>query len=131
MGGLTDLDKMLATLEPEVREGEYVYLLDPGPSTVLEVEAMVTEAEGRALVVRREVADRAGLAYESAFAWIALRVHSSLEAVGLTAAFSAALGAAGISCNVLAGLHHDHILVPVRQCDEAVRVLRSLAGQAR
>ena len=36
-------------------------------------------------------------------AWISLTVHSDLEAVGLTAAFSTALGQAGVSCNVVAG----------------------------
>ncbi len=128
MSGMTDLEQMLATLRPEVRDGEYVYVLDPGPSTVLESEAVIQETEGRCLVVRREVADAAGLAYDVVLSWITLTVHSSLEAVGLTAAFSTALGEAGISCNVLAGLHHDHLLVPVSRRDEAVTTLRALAG---
>ena len=34
---------------------------------------------------------------------------------------------AGISCNVLAGLHHDHILVPVDQRDRAITILQELA----
>jgi hypothetical protein len=63
--------------------------------------------------------------------WITLTVHSSLEAVGLTAAFSTALGDAGISCNVLTGLHHDHVLVPVGRRDDAVTVLRELSGRHR
>ena len=129
MAGLTDLQQMLATLHPEVREGEYVYVTDPGPSTALEPEAVVVEGEGRALVVRREVADAAGLPYDFVGSWITLTVHSSLEAVGLTAAFSTALARAGIGCNVLAGLHHDHILVPADRRDDAVAVLRGLAGQ--
>ena len=125
---MTDLEQMLATLEPLVREGEYVYVLDPGGSvTMPAAEAVVAEAEGRALVVRREAADRAGLPYDFVGAWITLSVHSSLEAVGLTAAFSAALAQAGIGCNVLAGLHHDHLLVPYAQRDAAVAALRALA----
>ena len=36
-------------------------------------------------------------------------------------------GCAG-PCNVLAGYHHDHLLVPAERADEAVSVLRSLAG---
>lgn len=63
-------------------------------------------------------------------AWLTLTVHSSLEAVGLTAAFSAALGEAGISCNVLAGFHHDHILVPWALRDAAVATLRGLRDTA-
>jgi hypothetical protein len=127
---MTDLQQMLATLEPKVRDGEYVYVTDPGGSvTALEPDALVQEDEGRAMVVRRDVADEAGLAYEFVGAWITLTVHSSLEAVGLTAAFSTALAEADIGCNVLAGLLHDHILVPAARCEDAVAVLRALASR--
>ena len=43
--------------------------------------------------------------------WITLRVHSALDAVGMTAAFSVALAVAGLSVNVVAGLHHDQVFV--------------------
>ncbi len=129
MAGMTDLQQMLATLEPEVREGEYVYVTDTGGSSAaLEPEALIHEDEGRTLVLRREVADEAGLAYEFVGSWITLSVHSSLDAVGLTAAFSTALAHAGIGCNVLAGRYHDHILVPHSQREDAVAVLRELAA---
>ncbi len=59
-------------------------------------------------------------------AWITLRVDSTLEQVGLTALFSRALADTGISCNVLAGLRHDHLLVPADRADEALEVLRGL-----
>ena len=131
MAGVTDLEQLLATLEPQVRAGEYVYVADPGLSSALGAEAVIHEAEGRAMVLRREVADEAGLTYDVVLSWITLTVHSSLEAVGLTAAFSTALGHAGISCNVLAGLHHDHVLVPVGRRDDAVAVLRELSGRHR
>ena len=39
---------------------------------------------------------------------------------------SKALGEASISCNVLAGAYHDHILVPVERRDDALAVLREL-----
>ena len=129
MAGMTDLQQMLATLEPEVRDGEYVYVTDPGGSSaVVEPEALIAEDEGRTLVVRREVADEAGLAYEFVGSWITLTVHSSLDAVGLTAAFSSALARAGIGCNVLAGRYHDHILVPHTRREDAVAVLRALSS---
>ncbi len=130
MAGMTDLQQMLATLEPEVRDGEYVYVTDPGGSPgVLEPDALIDEAEGRSLVVRREVADEAGLAYDFVGSWITLTVHSSLDAVGLTAAFATALADAGIGCNVLAGRYHDHILVPHTRREHAVAVLRALSNQ--
>jgi hypothetical protein len=135
VAGVTDLEQLLATLEPQVRDGEYVYVAAPDSSAdssaVLGAEAVIHEAEGSAMVLRREVADEAGLTYDVVLSWITLTVHSSLEAVGLTAAFSTALGDAGISCNVLAGLHHDHVLVPVGRRDDAVTVLRELSGRHR
>jgi hypothetical protein len=39
---------------------------------------------------------------------------------------STALSDAGISCNVLAGYHHDHLLVPSDRADEAIAVLQRL-----
>ena len=38
-----------------------------------------------------------------------------------------ALADAGISCNVLAGYHHDHLLVPADQTQRALGVLRHLS----
>jgi len=61
------------------------------------------------------------------WARISLGVESSLEAVGLTAAFSRALADLGISANVIAALHHDHIFVPWDRRDEALKALQSLA----
>jgi len=58
-------------------------------------------------------------------------VPSDLAAVGLTAAFAQALAAVGISCNVLAGAHHDHLFVPVDRATDALAALRALQqGQA-
>ncbi|MNG35746.1 hypothetical protein D3C84_1225580 [compost metagenome] len=61
-------------------------------------------------------------------AWITLQVHSSLAAVGLTAAFASALGQANISCNVIAGYHHDHLFVAQADAERALAVLRQLAA---
>ena len=68
-------------------------------------------------------ADGAGLAYDGTMEWIALRVPSELDAVGLTAAFSAALAVAAISANVVAGLHHDHVFVPAGRAGRAGRAV--------
>jgi hypothetical protein len=50
-------------------------------------------------------------------------VHSSLEAVGLTAAVAGALTAAGISANVVAAFHHDHVFVPADRAEAAMAQL--------
>ena len=72
-----------------------------------EVHASIRESEGVSYVLERHDADRLGLSYDFVAGWISLTVHSALEAVGLTAAVSAAFTKQGISCNVIAGLFHD------------------------
>jgi uncharacterized protein len=54
-------------------------------------------------------------------------VHSDLAAVGLTAAFAGALASEGISCNVIAGFHHDHLFVPWERRADAMAALGRLA----
>ncbi len=123
-----DLHTLLATMHPVRRDGEFVYVLWPhGKPLSGGIMAAVREAEGLTVVMPRADADSAGLPYDFVGAWITLEVHSSLEAVGLTAAVGAALTEAKISCNVLAGFHHDHLLVPVADADRALEVLHELA----
>ena len=92
-------------------------------------EARVREAEGVSLVMQRADADAAGLTYDFVAAWITLAVHSSLAGIGLTAAVAAALTERRISCNVIAGYHHDHLLVPIHRADDALVTLRTLSGR--
>ncbi len=129
MAGESDLTTLLRSMHPVIREGDYVYALWPhGRPLEGNIEAAVREAEGLTVVLRREEAGRLGLSYDFVAAWITLQIHSALEAVGLTAAVSSALTAAGISCNVLAGFHHDHLLVPSTERRHAMEVLE-LLGQ--
>ncbi|WP_427133314.1 N-acetyltransferase [Pseudarthrobacter sp. S9] len=135
MTGEKDLHTLLATMHPVRRDGEFVYVLWPhGKPLAGGIAAAVREAEGLTVVMLRADADGLGLSYDFVAAWITLEVHSSLEAVGLTAAVGAALTEAKISCNVLAGFHHDHLLVPVADAERALEVLHELAedsGQQR
>ncbi|MEU8773723.1 ACT domain-containing protein [Streptomyces sp. NPDC048606] len=130
MSGERDLRKLLSGMRPELNDGSYVFCTLPAGAplpTGLDPVATVLEAEGRTLVLRREEADAAGLAYAYTAGWITLRVHSALDAVGLTGAFAAELAAHGLSCNVIAGYHHDHLFVPEERAAEAVAVLERLA----
>jgi uncharacterized protein len=85
--------------------------------------AMVKEGPSTTVVLPVEAARRAGQRGPVELAWLTLTVQSSLEAVGLTAAVSGRLAAVGIACNVLAGYHHDHLLVPVDRVDDAIAAL--------
>ena len=127
MSGETDLSRLIAAMQPAVREGEYVFVsLARLPD--VECEATVREDEGVTCVVRRAIADDRGWAYDFVAGWITLEVHSALAAVGLTAAVSQALTSQGISCNVLAGHFHDHLLVPLDRVADAARALEELSA---
>jgi hypothetical protein len=128
---MTDLREMLASAAPGARDGEYVFVsVSAEAASQLPAEATIGEEEGVTVVLLREHADAARLPYDYVARWITLTVNSSLAAVGLTAAFATALGDAGISCNVLAAYHHDHILVGAEDAQRALDVLRELAKTA-
>jgi hypothetical protein len=118
-----DLRKLLAGIDPLLHDGEWVFCAAAVPGALMTFQ----ESEGTTSIVSRAMADAHGLPYSLVTAWITLRVHSDLAAVGFTAAFSTALAAAGIGCNVVAAFHHDHLFVPHERGREAVQILRSLA----
>ena len=123
---------LLRTMEAVLNEGVYVYaILPPGADVSrLAPVVMVQEREGTTLVIEEEAARRNGLAVVFRAAWITLTVHSDLQAVGLTAAFATALGQARISCNVVAGVFHDHIFVPIEAAQAAMAALWTLQRSA-
>ena len=61
------------------------------------------------------------------WARITLGVQSSLAAIGLTARVAEALAARGISANMVAAFHHDHVFVPWERREEALALLRGLS----
>lgn len=129
MAGIHDLSQLLAKMEPELQEGEYVFLTFPTsskPSLPADTVATIQEPEGLTAVVPRYWADTNGYSFDFVAAWILLRVHSDLAAIGLTAAVSTALAEGGISCNVIAGYYHDHLFVPKEKAPEALANLRKL-----
>jgi hypothetical protein len=125
--GEHDLGRLLATMQPVVRPGEFVFAtMSEAPD--VECEVTVREDEGLTCVVRREMADTMGWPYDFVAGWITLQVHSALAAIGLTAAVSEALTERGISCNVVAGYFHDHLLVPHDRLEDALSALEALSS---
>ena len=123
--GETDLGAMLATMSVRRRAGTFTFV-EVGaltPELVDSAHSIVVEADSTTVVLPVDAAERAGFEVLVELAWLTLEVHSSLEAVGLTAAVSARLAARGIPCNVLAGYRHDHLLVPIGRADEAMAAL--------
>ncbi|AJX31224.1 ACT domain-containing protein [Burkholderia oklahomensis] len=128
----SDLTKLLCTLQPALQPGVYAFttIAPDAPVLLADVVATFREAEGLTVVAEEPVVARHGWPILMRAAWITLTVHSDLHAVGLTAAFATALGRAGISCNVLAAAHHDHIFVPFEDGERALAALVALQREA-
>jgi len=130
MSGETNLDQLLRTMAPVRQPGAYVFctVASLHGLDVSESIGQFREPEGITLILPQGTADRLQLPYAYEAAWLTLTVHSSLEAVGLTAAVAQALAAAQVSCNVVAAYYHDHIFVATRDAEKALEVLRQLAA---
>lgn len=128
------LSVLLQNLQPRLLPDDYVFChLDQGRYGALahrQPLASVAEEGGLSLVLSRTSADEEGLSYQGVFRCISLHVFSSLQAVGLTAAVSSELAKSNISANLIAGTHHDHLLVPEHKADQALEHLIALSAQA-
>ncbi len=127
-GSIRDLKALLMGMDPVLSERKWCFhgISDVTftPDTAF---AVIREAEGVSCIIPAQAAPE----NSSQFAQITLMVHSDLEAVGLTAAVAGSLATSGIACNVVAGLHHDHLFVPWDRRDEALALLKRLSLDAR
>lgn len=132
MLGETNLQVLLKSMRPKLRSDEYVFVCVAHDAMDKLVElnplAMVREEEGMTLVITRQSAEMAGIEFDSVFSCITLTVHSSLDAVGLTAAFSNKLAQHDISANVIAGYYHDHIFVQATKAEQALAALQEFSA---
>ena len=132
MMGERDLNILLCSLAPTLLPGTFVFVTVPsgryGAYAELEPLVSVQEREGLSLMLASEHAAALPYPSSSALRCISLGVHSSLDAVGLTAVVSSALAEAGISANVVAGFYHDHIFVPAASAERALARLGQLTS---
>ena len=130
MAGETDLDKLIALMQPKLLERDYVFctLTEGSQAEAADLQPLATyqEDEGMSLLLEKARADQAGLEYSGVFKGLTLSVHSSLEAVGFTAAVANKLAASGISANVIAAHYHDHVFVPADRAEQALSLLTTL-----
>ena len=125
MSGEVNLEILLNNMRPVLNTGDYVFcnVSSFDKIDLKQIIGSFKEEEGITLIISKAYADRLGLNYSSIMSWITLQIHSSLEAVGLTAVFSSILSKNNISCNVIAGYYHDHIFVLKEDAKKAVEVL--------
>ncbi|OED86903.1 ACT domain-containing protein [Vibrio breoganii] len=130
MSGIKELDQLLKSMKPHLQEEEFVFCTVEGKlSDYIELNPVGTfiEPEGLTLVLERRIAEQKQLQFDGAFRMITLTVHSSLEAVGLTAAVSTKLAEKGISANVIAAYYHDHIFVQAAKAELALQALNEFS----
>ncbi len=133
MSGAMDLSYMLREANPVLDPEDYVFLClaaDYGDHADWRPIASFSENEGLTLVVSKDIADANSQTYDGVFSRITLQVHSSLNAVGLTAKFAERLTANNISANVFAGFYHDHIFVAASDAEQAMMALSTLADSS-
>lgn len=131
MPGETNLNILLKSMRPTLKRGDYVFCTtkDTDIFKASDVLSFFREDEGITVILKKERADELELEYSFIASWITLTIHSSLEAVGLTAAFASALSAENISCNVIAGYYHDHIFVDREDALRAIDTLDRLSAE--
>ncbi|WP_261511604.1 ACT domain-containing protein [Chryseobacterium paludis] len=130
MSGEKDLKTLLQNMKPVLNSGEYVFCKVESLNEIPDLEKLVfffRETEAVTVVLETSVADEWELEYSYISSWITLNVHSSLEAVGLTAAFANTLKHENISCNVVAAYYHDHIFVVKEDAEKAMSALVMLS----
>ena len=115
MSGETDLERLWQA-RPGLDEGQYAFETAAEAPVLGDAFALIREDEGVTVI-------RPG----PGWARITLTVHSSLAAVGLTAAVSQALAAEDIPANIVAAAYHDHLFVPWDRRADALAVLHRLS----
>jgi hypothetical protein len=130
---MTAVHPLLRELRPVLNPGNFVFATVAGNQHVppAGIIASIREPEGLSVILEESEAKWLGLSPALRCAWITLAVHTGLDDVGVTAGFTSALARAGISCNVVAGVRHDHVFVPLEQAGAAMGVLASLAAPAQ
>ncbi|MGS2723347.1 ACT domain-containing protein [Porticoccus sp. GXU_MW_L64] len=132
MAGIANIKELLDSMNPVLMKTEFVFCTVEGileDYLGLHPIATFIEPEGLTLILEKPTAEAAALSFEGTYRQITLKVHSSLEAVGLTAAVSTRLASIDISANMVAAYYHDHIFVPSSKADDALSVLKELNGQ--
>lgn len=129
MSGEKNLELLLRKMKPKLNSGEFVFCEVKSLEKINLNEILMTfrEDESITIIIEKEIADKLNLKYSFISSWITLTIHSALEAVGLTAAFSKALSENEISCNVVAAFYHDHIFVDKKDAEKAMKILNKFS----
>ena len=122
-----NLKILLKNMNPVLEDKEYLYLTfseeDFKKINIQEVKFFFREKEWITVILEKNNLYKNN---DKIWSLITLQVHSSLDAIWFTAAFSEILKNNNISCNVVAGYFHDHIFVDKNDWENAVRILKNV-----
>lgn len=124
---------LLAGLKPRLNPGIYCFAHVYNNTDIDSDDCLcvMREADGVSLITTTENLPAGAVTSDYRAAWITLAVDSQLADIGLTAAVSQYLADAAISCNIVAGVRHDHLFVPADAADTAMALLEALQRDAQ
>jgi len=128
------LEKLLQDMDPQMQDEIYVFcrIAETRLQDFLgDCLCIFREREGLSAILPQSLAAKEGLETSGGLRQITLQIHSSPDAVGLTAAVAGELAGAGISANVVAALGHDHVFVPQEKAQQALMLLRGISSRAQ
>ncbi|KAK5241411.1 hypothetical protein LTS06_012105 [Exophiala xenobiotica] len=145
--GETSLHNLLSTLDPVLHEPTYIFLaipdsqfVAPFPVPLQHIQMFFREAKSVTLIIRHDVALHNGLLpakltdledseYDVQSQYPCRMI--TLEAVGFMALLATKLAERGISVNPVSAYYHDHLFVPVKEAEEALRILKQIREDSR
>ena len=126
--------KALSSLAPVLQPGTLVFVSMFQNSVTDDVlklaKATFVEDEGMSLILPRTEAVRLGLAFDATYRQITMMMNSKFGVLGLDATIGRELANEGIESFFINATNHPHALVPARQAEGAVEVLRELREKA-
>ena len=134
MTGIKELQTLLANVDPVLDERSFIFCTFPELNNDdicrLNPIGFFHEKEGLTLIITTDDALSNGIRFDTVYKLISLTVHSSLNAVGLTAAIATKLASKDISANVVAAYYHDHIFVQKEKAGQAMEAIMELQAES-
>lgn len=129
------LTKALANLAPVLQPDSLVFCSTFHTTGAAELmasaRATLIEDEGLSLILPRTEAVAAGLAFDETYRQITLMTRTRGYVFNFVPTIGKALSRAEIHTYFVNGAQHAHVMVPARQADQAVDVLRKLREKAQ
>jgi uncharacterized protein len=133
MAKTANLNELLSTMKPKLREGEFVFcMVSEMKFRSMNIHPVSTfrEKEGVTAILDRASADSNAIQYSNVWRIITLTVHSDLEAVGFLSTITGELSKNNIGVNVVSAYYHDHLFVLAEKADAALKIIKQMEAKA-